>query len=54
MSSSEDVVNKMLGDLSRIPSSINSNVRIKEQNIDEIVRKKFDEQLRDLKSRGIL
>ena len=55
MSSTEDVVNKMLGDLSRIPSEIRSNSRVKGyEDIDEIVKKVSQVTEMELKKRGIL
>lgn len=54
MNSTEEAVNKMLGNLSRIPSNVNSKMTIKEQYIEEIVKKSLNEQLMKLKSRGIV
>ena len=55
MSSTEDVVNKMLGDLSRIPLAINSNLQSKNfDDIDAAVKKSLDKQIMELKSRGIV
>lgn len=55
MSSTENVVNKMLGELSKIPSDIYSNLRPRSfEDIDAAVEKSLGKQISELKSRGIV
>lgn len=55
MSSTENVVNKILGELSKIPSDINSNLKSRNfEDIDAVVQNSLDKQISELKSRGIV
>jgi len=57
MTSTEQAVNKILADLSKIPSEISSNSRIKgfpNIDIDEVIRRTNQVTEMELKKRGIL
>ena len=54
MTSTEQAVNRMLADLSRIPTNINSTSRVRNSmDIDELARRISDKTMMELKSRGI-
>ena len=55
MTSTEQAVNKILADLSRIPREIHSNSKNSGfVDLDEIARKVSDKTMMELKSRGIV
>ena len=54
MTSSENAVNRILADLSKIPSQINSFKNLGSDLIEEQVKKIMDGQSDQLKQRGIL
>jgi len=55
MKSTENAVNKILGELSRIPSEIHSNFKSQSsEDIDVEVEKSLAKQISELKSRGIV